>query len=107
LYQNDLAMRRSSNQNLLFQAPPCFGIHVKPLVPAAFAVVSTHSSSTSSRRPVVKIIAEFLSQHDEKHVVQIPLRDRDKGRKKCRFCDEKYCRWSMLSVSAVNRLVAF
>jgi hypothetical protein len=29
-------------KNLLSQAPPCFGTHVKPLVPAAFAVVSTH-----------------------------------------------------------------
>jgi hypothetical protein len=26
----------------LSRAPPCFGRHVKPLVPAAFAVVSTH-----------------------------------------------------------------
>jgi hypothetical protein len=29
-------------KNLLSRAPPCFGWHVKPLVPAAFAVVSTH-----------------------------------------------------------------
>jgi hypothetical protein len=28
---------------------------------------------TSGRRPVVKIIAESLSQHNEKHVVSIPL----------------------------------
>jgi hypothetical protein len=28
---------------------------------------------TSGRRPVVKINAESLSQHDEKHVVPIPL----------------------------------
>jgi hypothetical protein len=28
--------------NLLSRAPPCFGRHVKPFVPAAFAVVSTH-----------------------------------------------------------------
>jgi hypothetical protein len=28
---------------------------------------------TSGRRPVVKVIAESLSQHDEKHVVQTPL----------------------------------
>jgi hypothetical protein len=32
------------DQNLLSRAPPCFGRHVKLLVPAAFAVVSTHSS---------------------------------------------------------------
>jgi hypothetical protein len=29
-------------KNLLSRAPPCFGRHVKPLVPAAFADVSTH-----------------------------------------------------------------
>jgi hypothetical protein len=29
-------------KNLLSQVPPCFGRHVKPLFPAAFAVVSTH-----------------------------------------------------------------
>jgi hypothetical protein len=28
---------------------------------------------TSGRRPVIKIIAESLSQHDEKHVVPTPL----------------------------------
>jgi hypothetical protein len=28
---------------------------------------------TSGRRPVVKIIAESLSQHDENHVVPTPL----------------------------------
>jgi hypothetical protein len=36
---------------------------------------------TSGRRPVVKIIAESLSQHDEKHVVPTPL-SVGKGRKK-------------------------
>jgi hypothetical protein len=47
---------------------PCFGRHVKPLAPFAFAVVSSHSFQeglTSSSRPVVKIIAESLSQRDE------------------------------------------
>jgi hypothetical protein len=29
-------------KNVLSRTPPCFGRHVKPLVPAAFAVVSTH-----------------------------------------------------------------
>jgi hypothetical protein len=29
-------------KNVLFRVPPCFGRHVKPLVPAAFADVSTH-----------------------------------------------------------------
>jgi hypothetical protein len=32
-------------KNLLSRAPPCFGRHVKPFVPAAFAVVSTHQSA--------------------------------------------------------------
>jgi hypothetical protein len=31
-------------KNLLSRAPPCFGRHVKPLVPVAFAIVITHSS---------------------------------------------------------------
>jgi hypothetical protein len=64
----------------------CFGRHVKPLVPAAFAVVTTHSSFkevlTSGRRPVEKIIAESLSQYDEKHVVPTDPTWWDKGRKK-------------------------
>jgi hypothetical protein len=29
-------------KSILSRAPPCFGRHVKPLVPAAFAVVTTH-----------------------------------------------------------------
>ncbi|RVE42480.1 hypothetical protein evm_012876 [Chilo suppressalis] len=36
-------------KNLLSRAPPCFGRHVKPLVPAAFAVVSTHQSALGPR----------------------------------------------------------
>jgi hypothetical protein len=36
-------------KNLLSRAPPCFGGHVKPLVPAAFAVVSTHQPALSPR----------------------------------------------------------
>jgi hypothetical protein len=36
---------------------------------------------TSGRRPVVKIIAESLLKHDEKHVVPTPL-NVGKGRKK-------------------------
>jgi hypothetical protein len=34
-------------KNLLSRAPPCFGS--KPLVPAAFAVVSTHQPALGSR----------------------------------------------------------
>jgi hypothetical protein len=36
-------------ENLLSRAPPCFGRHVKPLVPAAFAVVSTHQPALGPR----------------------------------------------------------
>jgi hypothetical protein len=32
------------DQNVLSRASPCFGRHVKPLVPAAFAVACIHSS---------------------------------------------------------------
>jgi hypothetical protein len=47
------------DQNLLSRAPPCCGRHVKPLVPAAFAVK-------------LFLIAQSLSQHDERHVVPTP-----------------------------------
>jgi hypothetical protein len=36
-------------KHLLCRAPPSFGKHVRPLVPAAFAVVSTHQSSLGPR----------------------------------------------------------
>ncbi|RVE53160.1 hypothetical protein evm_002257 [Chilo suppressalis] len=36
-------------KKLLSRAPPCFGRHVKPLVPAASAVVSTHQSALGPR----------------------------------------------------------
>jgi hypothetical protein len=49
------------DQNLLSGAPPCFGRHVKLLVPVAFAIVSSHSSFKEGRR------------HDEKHVVPTSL----------------------------------
>jgi hypothetical protein len=39
-----MASHRMGDQNLISRAPPCFGRHVKPLVPVAFAVVSIHSS---------------------------------------------------------------
>jgi hypothetical protein len=56
------------DHNLLSRVPPCFGRHVKLLVPPAFAVVSIHCSfkeGLRQARPVVKINAESLSQHDE------------------------------------------
>jgi hypothetical protein len=33
--------QRLVEKNLLSRAPPCFGRHVKPLVPAAIAVVNS------------------------------------------------------------------
>jgi hypothetical protein len=35
--------------SLLSRVPPCFGGHVKPLVPAAFAGVSTHEPALGPR----------------------------------------------------------
>jgi hypothetical protein len=55
------------DQNLLFPAPLCFERHVKLLVPAAFAI--QFQGGLTGWRPVVKIVAESLSQQDEKHVV--------------------------------------
>jgi hypothetical protein len=44
------AFRRAvATKNLLFRAPPCFGRYVKPLVHAAFAVVSTHQAPLGQR----------------------------------------------------------
>jgi hypothetical protein len=37
------------NNNLLFGAPSCLERHVNPLVPAAFAFVSTHQSALGPR----------------------------------------------------------
>jgi hypothetical protein len=36
-------------KNILFRAPPCFGRHIKLLVPSAFAVVSTHQLALCPR----------------------------------------------------------
>jgi hypothetical protein len=36
-------------KNLLSRALPCFGMHAKPLVPAVFAIVSTHQSAVGPR----------------------------------------------------------
>jgi hypothetical protein len=36
------ASHQMGDQNLLSRAPPCFGGHVKPLVPTTFTIVSTH-----------------------------------------------------------------
>jgi hypothetical protein len=68
-----MAGLRMGDQNLFSRAPPCFRRHVKPLVPVPLAIVNTHSSFKKGFKEVVKIIAEYLSQHDEKHVVPTPL----------------------------------
>jgi hypothetical protein len=36
-------------KNVLSRAPLCFGRHIKPLVPAAFAVISTHQPALGPR----------------------------------------------------------
>jgi hypothetical protein len=36
-------------KNFLSRAPPCFERHVKPLVPATFAVVATHQPALGPR----------------------------------------------------------
>jgi hypothetical protein len=36
-------------KNLVYQTPPCFRRHVKPLLPAALAVVSTHQPALGPR----------------------------------------------------------
>jgi hypothetical protein len=36
-------------KNLISRAPPCFGRPIKPLVPVAFVVVSTHQSALGPR----------------------------------------------------------
>jgi hypothetical protein len=42
----------------------------------------------AGRRPVVKIIAESLSQHDEKHVVTTPLSGIRVGDRKMPECSD-------------------
>jgi hypothetical protein len=39
-----MVSHRMGVQNFLSRAPPCFGRHVRLLVPAAFAVISIQSS---------------------------------------------------------------
>jgi hypothetical protein len=81
---NVLKGHRMGDHHLLFRVPPCFGRHVKLLVPAAFAVVSTHYSFKEGWRQVGRKNNSSLSQHDEKHVVPTPLTTplSHKGRKK-------------------------
>jgi hypothetical protein len=63
------------DQNLLSRAPRALEgtlnrwsrLHLQSLAPIPV------SRMVDVRRPVVKIIAESLSQHDEKHVVPTPI----------------------------------
>jgi hypothetical protein len=59
-------------KNLLSRAPPCFGRHVKPLVPAAFAVVNTH-------QPALGPLHTY--SHDESTVLYISV---------LKFCMKKF-----------------
>jgi hypothetical protein len=64
---------------------------------------------TSGRRPVVKIIAESLSQHDEKHVVPTPLRG-DKGRRKknkANTFSQKNIRFGLFVYGSKNNILFF
>jgi hypothetical protein len=59
---------------LLSRAPPYFGRHVNPLVPAAFAAPAPEQRRVDVTQAAGReIIAESLSQHDEKHVVPTPI----------------------------------
>jgi hypothetical protein len=42
-------------KNILSRAPPCFRRHVKPLVPAAFAVISTQQPALGLRGGLCEI----------------------------------------------------
>jgi hypothetical protein len=49
-------------KNLLSRTPPCFGKPVKPLVPAAFAVVSTHQPALGPRGELWPVISFFANR---------------------------------------------
>jgi hypothetical protein len=74
---NNVLKDRMGDQNLLSPAPLCFGRHVKLLIPAAFRSrwhpLQFQGGLKTGWRPVVKIVAESLSQHGEKYVVPTPL----------------------------------
>jgi hypothetical protein len=58
---------------------------------------------TSARRPVVKIIAESLSQHDEKYVLPTPLSGIRVGKRK----EHNINRYLISSSNDYNQLVSF
>jgi hypothetical protein len=47
---SNFCLGRMGDQNLLSRATPCLGRHIKFLVPAAFAFVSTHSRRVEVRQ---------------------------------------------------------
>jgi hypothetical protein len=53
-------------KNLFSRVSPCFGRHVKPLVPAAFAVVSTRLSALGPRACIL-----LGMQYDDKFGVMV------------------------------------
>jgi hypothetical protein len=53
-------------KNLLSRAPSCFERHVKPLLPAAFVVVSTHQSTLGPRSGLWPILLMCPSSGDIK-----------------------------------------
>ncbi|RVE43327.1 hypothetical protein evm_012031 [Chilo suppressalis] len=68
-------------ENLLSRAPPCFGRHVKPLVPAASAVVSTHQSALGPRGGVLSkapksITTSTPTSDTAKDIRSLPLKGR-------------------------------
>jgi hypothetical protein len=49
------------------------GLRLRAPYNIIYIITLTDVKVTTGRRPVVKIIVESLSQHDEKHVVPTPL----------------------------------
>jgi hypothetical protein len=49
-------------KKLLSQAPPCFGRHVKPLVPATFPVVSTHQPALGPPLRLWPVLLVFIKK---------------------------------------------
>jgi hypothetical protein len=48
-------------KNILHRAPPCFGRHVKPLVPSAIAVVSTHQVQCPSIGDIYRLMMILIT----------------------------------------------
>jgi hypothetical protein len=60
------ASHQMGDQNLLSRAPPCFAMHVEPLVPAAFAFLNSPSSfleATINLKKALKFLGSFKDAH--------------------------------------------